>query len=41
VLIETLVRPDAEGRGLRTRLVEVGAMAGPDVARPAAALRRA
>jgi NADPH:quinone reductase-like Zn-dependent oxidoreductase len=41
VLIETLIRRDAEGRSLRTRLVEVGAMAGPDVALPAAALRSA
>jgi NADPH2:quinone reductase len=41
VLIGTLIRRDAEGRSLRTRLVEVGAMAGPDVALPAAALRSA
>jgi len=41
VLIETLIRHDAEGRSLRTRLVEVGSMAGPDVALPAAALRSA
>jgi hypothetical protein len=41
VLIETLIRHDAEGRHLRTRLVEVGLMAGPDVALPAAVLRSA
>jgi len=41
VLIKTLIRHDAAGRSLRTRLVEVGSMAGPDVALPAAALRSA
>jgi hypothetical protein len=41
VLIETVVRPDAEGRSLHTRLVEVGAMAGPVVTLAAAALRSA
>lgn len=41
VLIKTLIRHDAEGRSLYTRLVEVGAMAGPDVALPASALRSA
>ena len=41
VLLETLIRHDAEGRSLRTRLVQVGAMAGPDLVLPAAALRSA
>jgi NADPH:quinone reductase-like Zn-dependent oxidoreductase len=41
VLIKTLIRHDAVGRSLRTRLVEVGAMAGEDVALPASVLRSA
>jgi NADPH:quinone reductase-like Zn-dependent oxidoreductase len=41
VLIHTLIRHDAEGRSLHTRLVEVGAMAGPDLMLPAAVLRSA
>jgi NADPH:quinone reductase-like Zn-dependent oxidoreductase len=41
VLIETLIRRDAEGRSLRTRLLEVGEMAGADITLPAAALRSA
>ena len=41
VLIKTLIRHDAEGRDLHTRLVQVGDMAGPDVALPPAALRSA
>jgi NADPH:quinone reductase-like Zn-dependent oxidoreductase len=41
VLVQTLIRHDAEGRSLCTRLVEVGAMAGPDLVLPAAVLRSA
>jgi NADPH2:quinone reductase len=41
VLLETLTRHDAEPRNLRTRLVEVGAMAGADLVLPAAVLRSA
>jgi NADPH:quinone reductase-like Zn-dependent oxidoreductase len=41
VLLETLIRHDAEGRNLRTRLVEVGAMAGSDLVLPSAVLRSA
>jgi NADPH2:quinone reductase len=41
VLIDTLIRHDAEGRSLCTRLVQVGAMAGPDLVLPAAVLRSA
>ena len=41
VLIKTLIRHDAEGRDLHTRLVQVGDMAGPDITLPAAALRSA
>jgi NADPH:quinone reductase-like Zn-dependent oxidoreductase len=41
VLIDTLIRHDAEGRSLHTRLVQVGAMAGPDIVLPAAVLRSA
>jgi len=41
VLLETLIRRDLEGRSLHTRLVEVGAMAGPDLALPAEVLRSA
>ena len=41
VLLETLIRHDAERRNLRTRLVEVGDMAGADLVLPAAVLRSA
>jgi NADPH:quinone reductase-like Zn-dependent oxidoreductase len=41
VLLQTLIRHDAEGRSLHTRLVEVGSMAGPDLVLPAAVLRSA
>ena len=41
VLIRTLIRHDAEARNLRTRLVQVGSMAGEDITLPAAVLRSA
>lgn len=39
VFIQTLIRGDAAHRNLRTRLIQVGAMAGPDIRLPASALR--